>query len=368
MMFYTIIFIFVIFIVGLNILAWCLPAFCDWYTRYVTPLWYNSLGRLTNIFTFSVGEVLLIVFALLILTALVMGILLIFLRRKKGYVRVTRIYYRVFVSVTVATGMIMTLNCTMLYHCTDIDANPDRQYREYSLDELELARNYIVSMCNEYSGLVSRDENGNVIYDGDMQEVAKAALHGIADIYPKLSGYYPDVKNMMFSDILSQARIAGYYFPFSMEANCNADMYITNYPEVYCHELSHLHGYIYEDEANFISFLACTSSDDVFFAYSGYIDAYNYINNAYYTSLDGDTKRYNRQADINDKVKNDNIFLTADVSRKIEETAVFSSDTVEAVMDDFVDTSLKLNGEADGIAIYSGVVDLLLQYYDGTLY
>ncbi|MFQ8979614.1 MAG: DUF3810 family protein [Waltera sp.] len=41
-------------------------------------------------------------------------------------------------------------------------------------------------------------------------------------------------------------------------------------PATMCHELAHIRGYIYEDEANFIAFLACVESDDSTFQYAGY--------------------------------------------------------------------------------------------------
>ena len=56
-----------------------------------------------------------------------------------------------------------------------------------------------------------------------------------------------------------------------MEANYNDVMYIMNKPDTFCHELAHLRGYIYEDEANFIGYLACVESEDAFFQYAGYL-------------------------------------------------------------------------------------------------
>ena len=43
-----------------------------------------------------------------------------------------------------------------------------------------------------------------------------------------------------------------------------------------CHELL-TSGYIYEDEANFIAFLACVESDDSTFQYAGYLSVLNYV-------------------------------------------------------------------------------------------
>ena len=44
--------------------------------------------------------------------------------------------------------------------------------------------------------------------------------------------------------------LMGIYFPFSMEANYNQDMYKAKLPDTICHELAHTKGYIQEDEAN----------------------------------------------------------------------------------------------------------------------
>ena len=57
---------------------------------------------------------------------------------------------------------------------------------------------------------------------------------------------------------------------------------------------------------------------------------------------------------------------------KIEDTwnleAIFSTDTVDKISDEFTETSLNLNGVEEGMISYRLVVDLLLQYYDGILY
>ena len=44
-----------------------------------------------------------------------------------------------------------------------------------------------------------------------------------------------------------------------------------NIPHTICHELSHLKGFMREDEANFIGYLACIGSDSPDFRYSGYL-------------------------------------------------------------------------------------------------
>lgn len=357
-----------IFVVVVNILAWICPAYCDWHTIYITPIIVNVFGRLTNLFPFSVGEIMILLGLLIVLAAIVIAILLVFLRKKQGYIRFAKVFYKSFAGIVVGVCIVMTTNCVIFYHCTPIDGNPDVDYREYTVEELEILRNYIVNQCNYYMELMPRDENGDVIYTGDMQAETKKALHGIANDFPKLKGYYPNVKHLLSSDIISQAYIGGYYFPFSVEANANANMYIANYPAVYCHEMCHLHGYIYEDEANFLAYLACVSSDSEFFVYSGFLSVLVYVDNAYYEAVGEDYDYYITQPAVDDMVWHDNVFLSEETWEEIEEDAVFSTDTVEEISDTITETSLQLNGVEEGILSYSLVVDLLLQYYDGILY
>jgi hypothetical protein len=64
------------------------------------------------------------------------------------------------------------------------------------------------------------------------------------------------------------------YTFFTGEANVN-----TNYPDFVmvssaAHEMAHQRGVVTEDEANFIAFLVCLTSDDPFIRYAGCMDVY----------------------------------------------------------------------------------------------
>ena len=84
--------------------------------------------------------------------------------------------------------------------------------------------------------------------------------------YPQLDGYYPYPKPLINSRLLSVQQLCGIYSPFTIEANYNREMPYYNIPHTICHELSHLKGFMREDEANFIGYLACIGSDSPDFA------------------------------------------------------------------------------------------------------
>jgi len=354
---------------ALNAAAFFIPGFATWHADHFMKFAVGSYGRLTGLVSFSVGEIMLTIAVFLAVCTVLGVILLIFMHRSALFRRFIKGLLKTDIAIITVVCLIMTLNCTMLYRAVPIDPNPSVETRQYTAEELLILRNHIVTKCNEYSQLVTRDEDGMAVYEGDFQESAKDAMLNISAIYPRLSGYYPDVKLMMYSSLMSQMYMEGYYFPFSMEANVNSKIYCVNDPEAFCHELSHLHGYIFEDEANFISFLACTNSGDDFMIYSGYMKVLNYVANAFapYASSMNEEQQASF-AVTNELVDRDNIFLTSEMWEEVESGALISTETVSKASDAFTDTTLKLNGVSDGIASYSRVVGLLLEYYDGILY
>lgn len=362
-------------VVFLNLIAWISRPFCDWYIRYIFQLMPEVFGRISGIFPFSVGEIMIVLGILLLFIAAVGGILLLIPRIRKidRFTKIAKKYYRIILVIILNVCLVMTLNCSMLYHCTRINPNPAVEERDYTLDELEKLYVYIIEECNAYAKKMDRDDKGRVVYDKDMKEVAKQAMRNISKDYKRLKGYYPDVKDMAFSNLMSQAYMGGYYFPFSMEANVNAKMYIMNYPSTYCHELSHLQGYIYEDEANFLGYLACLESGDDMFIYSGYLSVLAYVSNAYYRSCNKISPyeakaREDRIPYCLAEVVEDMVFLLPETWEEVEEKAIVDTDKMDQISTTFTETTLQMNGVTEGMAAYDGVVELLLKYYDGELY
>lgn len=371
----------------LNAAAWNSTGFCDAYIAYIFPVWVNTYGRLTGLFPFSVGEWLLVTGVVLEAAAVVlgvvwMGIRLVRIRRLHFLGRLQKWienYFHFFIWVVLIVCIIMTLNCTILYHASTFSQKYfGEDTREYEIEDVIRIYNDVATHCNELSQQVKRDEAGTILYQGvneqgipvDMEDKAIASMQQLGKKYPQLDGYYPRPKPMMFSDFMCQQYMCGYYFPFSMEANYNDVMYIMNKPASMCHELAHLRGYIYEDEANFIAYLACVESDDVTFQYAGYLSVLNYLINDLYKAMQTEPELYQaavrkvKPVGIYQIVNLDNVFVTEEEWDRINGKALIDTQTVDKVSDAFTDTTLKLNGVSDGMVSYSRVVKLLLQYYN----
>ena len=235
----------------------------------------------------------------------------------------------------------------------------------YTLEELLLVRDFVVEQCNSLAKTMERDEKGNVVYSGDMEAMAVTCMQALGEEYPQLAGFYPKPKKIYCSGFLSQQYMQGYFFPFSMEANYNQIMNIMNKPATMCHELAHLKGFLQEDEANLIGYLACIQSDDPFFQYSGYLSVLNYLDNDYYDAVSGNREQYLSHVKISAQVRRDNEFLSQETWDTVEKKAVVSTETVEKISDEIVEATLVMNGVEDGMLSYCRVVGLLLDYYAG---
>jgi len=392
--------IFVFLCLILNLVAWNSTTFCDWYIKFIFPIWVNTYGRLMNLFSFSVGEIMLFLavgLAVVFIFFVPMAVgyqLFDFRHRRKvreaacaaegvcaglpggateivsektpGMFRRFCKYYMIFFAwLVLIVCVIMTLNCTILYHASTFSEKYFGEARDqYTFEELVKVRNLVVEKCNEFSEQMVRDEEGYILYDGDIRRDSVAAMQQLGETYDQLDGYYPYPKPLATSDFFSQQYMCGYYFPFSMEANYNDVMYIMNMHSTLCHELAHLRGYIFEDEANFISYLACIQSEEPVVQYSGYLSVLNYLDNDYYKAVGKDWEAYISQPQILEQVHDDNIFLTEEEWDRIEDKAVLDTETVDEVSDAFTETTLKINGVSDGMISYSRVVKLLLQYYE----
>ena len=365
-------------IILLNVLAWNSVSFCDLYLENIFPIWVNTYGRITGLFPFSVGEVLivagivLVVFAVLLGMVLIASLLMTRCRANGKLYRFGKGFYRFFAWTVLLVCLIMTLNCFILYHASTFSETYYGEDKDdYTPEELITVYNMVASQCNELSLGIERDSSGTVLYMGNQQAAEEAIrlMQKLGEQYPRLQGWYPRPKPLYFSDFMCQQYMQGYYFPFSMEANYNDVMYPLNIPPTMCHELAHLRGYIYEDEANFIAYLACVQSEDAFIRYSGYLSVLNYLSNDLYKMKKNNPDAYEKAVSlvkpvaVTEQVKEDNIFVTLEEWDRINGKAVIDTETVTRATDTLVDANLKINGVSDGKISYSRVVKLLLQYY-----
>lgn len=347
---------------ALNIIAWRSVSFCDFYVAHIYPIWTATYGRLTSIFPFSFGEILIMIAVFGIPASLIALIVLLIVKKGKRK-KIAKIFGFVYGWIVAFVVVTETLNCFILYHCSTFAELNGITVTEHTDEELEALGAQIVDEVNAAAEEVHRDENGRFILTADLDDTARNAMADLSSEFKNLDGYYVRPKSIYCSFFMSQMDLMGIYFPFSMEANYNADMFAAKQPATICHELAHTKGYIQEDEANFIAFIACERSDDPDYRYSGYLSALTQVRNKIfeYASYEEKVKFDSSISELvwNDMEANSEFWESV---REAEDT-VFDSEAVSEVSDKAMETSLKLNGVEDGKKSYGRMVDLMLNYY-----
>ncbi len=123
-------------------------------------------------------------------------------------------------------------------------------------------------------------------------------------------------------------------------------------PFIVMHEIAHQLGYAKENEANFVTFLICASTQNVEFKYSVYFELFNYALN--------DINR--RDTAIAASFKQN---LHPQVIKDREELREYlqrNANVVEPIMTRFYDQYLKWNSQPKGRRTYNEVITWLITY------
>lgn len=350
----------------LNVIARISEPFSDFYVQNVFPIISLPLMWLSGLFPFAVGEWLIVLGILIVLLGIPVLIIFSIIKRKDKPVRKKMASFSLKFVLWVLLYILVTetLNCFIMYQCSTFSSRyfeETEHTEELLLDTLEDVAVQIAELSDNFS----RNDDGYIVLDGDSRDECISAMKNISKSYSQLSGYYPKPKPIHNSFFMSQEGVIGLYIPFTMEATYNQDTQDIAKPSTLCHELAHLKGIIQEDEANFISMIACFSSNNDAVKYSGYLDALYY--------LYADAKKlvgteyedeYIRVISIVPSIvwSNDISSFTADYWEKNEEKEIIPTETVEAVSEALTDATLKLNDVPDGIMSYYRVVELLMDY------
>ena len=326
------------------------PGFAEWYAEIIYPLFVTTAGRIWGIFPFSVSEVMLYLMAAAFVVSLVVLVARIVRSRDAEFL------ISWLSAVVLAAGMLTflyTLCCGINYHRRSFSEEARIVTYAYSVEELEEICLWLTEEVNSIAEEVERNGNGVMKLSAPEGAGAVEAMYSLAEQFTELDGYYPMPKKIMMSEILSYQCLTGIYSPFTVEANYNGDMTAYNIPFTACHELSHLRGFMQEEEANFIGFLACIGSERVDFRYSGYLSGWVYCMNALYRS---DYESWSKIRPLLDERAEADLAANNAFWEKYEGTLSKMADKVN-------DTYLKANGQADGVQSYNRMVDLIVAYF-----
>ncbi len=327
------------------ILARGVEGFGEWYAGRVYPVLVGSIGRLFSGLPFSMSELLFYLGIFLIL-----GDVFYHIVRKKVDKKYLKNRGFILLRALVILWALFVFGCGINYERETFSEKVGFEIEEYSKADLVTLCEKLILDLNESAKKIDTDENGYCISTIDLEENAVEAMENLGKIYEELSGYYPNPKGLINSAYLSYQQLQGIYSPFTIEANYNQDMPDSDKPSTICHELSHLKGFMREDEANFIAYLACIESDQGIFEYSGNMLAYIYSINALYA--DDPELAIELQEQVCEQARRD-------LQYRNQWWSAYDG-TVAEVSDKVNDTYLKANNQEDGVKSYGRMVDLLI--------
>lgn len=312
--------------------------------------WHAFAGRLFSAVPFSVTELVILFLAALGVVLLVLLIVQLIRRRwAKAYRTGMTI-----LSVSAAMFALFCLWWGVLYYSDSFTEQAGLERRDISVQELETVTRYFAEQANAAGERVERGEDG--VFRADKSDIFRRSpdIYGGAEqIFPCLAAPAVRAKPVLLSRLLSYIRYTGFFFPYTAEANLNADSPACLLPSTIAHELAHLRGVAREDEANFCAVVACMESGDEDYRYSGALLAYIYLGNALY-SADYDAWR-EVYSTLSENVRAD-LRANNDYWAQFETPA---ADVSEKVYESFLQTY----GDDRGMQSYGACVDLLTVYY-----
>lgn len=232
------------------------------------------------------------------------------------------------------------------------------EIEESSLEELYGLTKYLADQASKLrNGNLTEDENGVFKLSMSKYKLAKEAnraMKNLSEEYSVLEGNYGSPKPVLLSSLMSYTETTGIFIPFTMEANVNVDIPDYSIPFTMLHELAHQRGFMREDEANFIAYLAGTGSGNAELMYSSTMHALITAGNALY--------RQNAEMfyEIRERYSEG---VIRDLKANSEYWAKYEDTVVSTVSNKLNDTYLKANAQADGVKSYGRMLDLLLAKY-----
>ena len=349
------------------------------YTLYI----YSTIGRIlssfSGIFPFAIGDIFI---ALSIAWVILYPLYEIVLRKrfarrfvflapkencypktKKVWGRVAEYLLWIYVWFYIAWGL--NYSQPNIYQRTGMMPAKvsEKVFREFAYryaDSLNLLseERRVKSEETAFDGQRESQFNG-IVDDGLKNRVRDAVLKGYNKIGHKEGinpsfNPHPHAKTMVFTPLSSMAGVTGSMAPFFCEFTLNGDIRPHDYPAIYAHEYAHFLGIANEGEANFYSYLTCTSSTDKAVKFSGYYHIFFHVLRNVFDIL-GEKEGEKFLSHIRPKIirlaKDDRHYW---ISKR--------SKVLDAAQDFIFDLYLKGNNVSEGRKSYSGVVALILAW------
>lgn len=317
--------------------------------------WLSQLiSLITGIIPISLAELIIIALPIVVILLLIQFIYKI-IKNKED-----RIYnfFKGLINLICAVSVLVFLFTTLAginYYRYSFTYYAELEVGDSSLNELYALTDSLAKQANNLREKIPMtDEEGVFKLSMSVFELAKEADKAMEELgkeYPVLSGKYSAPKPIILSSLMSYTEITGIFIPFTMEANVNVHIPDYSIPYTMLHELAHLRGFMGEDEANYIAYLAGMTSPNPELQYSSTMLALITSANALYRQEPG------LYFEIRQTYSNG---VEKDIRANSQYWKKYDNTVVSTVSNKVNDSYLKINAQEDGVKSYGRMLDLLL--------
>ena len=327
-------------------------AFADFFNYYITSPFRVFITTMTSWIPFSLAE-------MAIISSPIWGTVLVVYavkEAKKGAKSASK-YLCGIASALCVIFMTFVWTYSSGYHTTTLDKKLDINREKISANELYETANWLTDNINALAPEILYGEDGSSIMNYSYSEMSAKicdAYDTFTVNYSILVNFESKIKPIVLSEPFTYTHISGVYTFMTGESNVNV-----NYPDFIvastaAHELAHQRGIAREDEANFVAFMVCISSDDPYLQYSGYLDVYSSVMSALYSA---DKELYSTVASR----------LCTEAKRERSSYSKFFQKYAESktseISNSINNSFLQANGQEQGTKSYGMVTDLTVAYY-----
>lgn len=324
------------------------------FARGIYKLIATIISFITGLLPFSVAELLVIGLPILIVICMVLFIRQMISQKERRNEVALKGILNLICCISILF-FIYTILCGINYNRYSITYYTNLEVRDSSVDELYQLCKGLARQANDLRAEINEvDENGalrSTVSNRKLARKSQQAYKKLGKEYGVFKVLATKPKPIILSHLLSYTEITGIYFPFTVEANVNVDISDFMIPVTMCHELAHLYGFMREDEANYIAYLACMASDDVEFMYSGVM----------LSLINAMNQLYDYNIELYSEIRNTySREIRMDLSANNEYWSQFENSVVSTISNQVNDAYLKANNQTDGTNSYGRMVDLLL--------
>ena len=302
-----------------------------------------------DLFPFSLFEVLILSLPLTLAAVIALAIR----RFRSGEGRVRFIVNFISVILLVLSGHLIALGIG--YKTSPVSLRMGISEVEVNEENLAETMTRLMNEVNELAPRVDRNSAGVFVSGYDYSQLSAKICESYRAFYEKYGfpkPYDSRAKGVYHGNLMSYLEITGIYTYVTGEANVN-----TAFPDfdtvfVTAHEMAHQRGILRENEANFIAYVICSTSNDESIRYSAALTMYEYISSALYRT---NPDRYKEIS------KGINGLAVEDMIASREVVKKYSNTFIGEISNKVNDIYLKGNG-TDGVVSYGRVVELAVSY------